>query len=202
MGGGRPGVRLTDWEGGGEVERGDAQPSRQRLERQVAHHHRAASSRPRSGWSSNKTLAWNGDFYHGSQLCRDVRRKLAAPLRRRGRELGLQVGFRGGMEVGFCARMAAGAGAGAHGRGWLRAWRRVRVRERERERGNQTVGMEAGLIRQSDGRDGGGGMVVPSLHYCLKDLSLYIVVLYAIDQGVHIPTALINHLGTLTAINT
>ena len=47
----------------------------------------------------------------------------------------------------------------------LRAWRRVR----ERERGNQTVVMEVGLIRQSDGRDGGGGMVVPSLHYCLKD---------------------------------
>jgi hypothetical protein len=37
------------------------------------------------------------------------------------------------------------------------------------ERGNQTVGMKAGLIRQSNGRDGGGGMVVPSLHYCLKD---------------------------------
>jgi hypothetical protein len=103
----------VDGEGGGEVERGDAQPSHQRLERQVAHRHRAASSRPGSGWSSSKTLAWNGDFCHGSQLCRDARRKLAAPLRRRGRELGLQVGFCGGMEVGFCARMAAGAGAGA-----------------------------------------------------------------------------------------
>jgi hypothetical protein len=153
----------VDGEGGGEVERGDAQPSRQRLERQVAHHHRAASSRPGSSWSSSKTLAWNGDFCHGSRLYRNARRKLAAPLRRRGRELGLQVGFCGGMEVGFCARMAAGAGA--HGRGWLRAWWRVRVRER----GNRTVGMEAGLIRHSDGRDGGGGMVVPSLHYCLKD---------------------------------
>jgi hypothetical protein len=54
----------------------------------------------------------------------------------------------------------------AVGRGRLRAWRRVRMRERER--GNRTVGMEAGLIRQSDGQDGGGGMVVPSLHYCLK----------------------------------
>jgi hypothetical protein len=65
--------------------------------------------------------------------------------------------------------MAAGAGggAGAHGRGQLRAWRRVRVRERER--GNWTVEMEAGLIWQLDGPDGGGGMVVPSLHYCLKD---------------------------------
>jgi hypothetical protein len=56
----------------------------------------------------------------------------------------------------------------AVGRGRLRAWRQVRMRERERERGNRTVGMEAGLIRQSDGQDGGGGMVVPSLHYCLK----------------------------------
>jgi hypothetical protein len=87
--------------------------------------------------------------------------------------------------------MTAGAGAGAHGRGrlraWpgaavrmaagaraygrerLRAWQWVWVRERERERGNQTVGMKAGLIRQSNGRDGGRGMVVPSLHYCLKD---------------------------------
>jgi hypothetical protein len=72
-----------------------------------------------------------------------------------------------GLQVGFCARMAAGAGAGAHGQGWLRAWRRVQVRERER--GSRTVGMEAGLIRQSDGRDGGGGVVVSSLHYCLKD---------------------------------
>jgi hypothetical protein len=40
---------------------------------------------------------------------------------------------------------------------------------RERERGDRTAETEAGLIRQSDGRDGGGGMVVPSLHYCLKD---------------------------------
>jgi hypothetical protein len=32
----------VDGEGGGEVERGDAQPSRQHLERQVAHRHRAA----------------------------------------------------------------------------------------------------------------------------------------------------------------
>jgi hypothetical protein len=46
----------VDGEGGGEVERGDAQPSRQRLERQVAHRHRAASC-PGSGWSSSKTLA-------------------------------------------------------------------------------------------------------------------------------------------------
>jgi hypothetical protein len=55
----------VDGEGGGEVERGDAQPSRQRLERQVAHRHRAASC-PGSGWSSSKTLAWDGDFCHGS----------------------------------------------------------------------------------------------------------------------------------------
>jgi hypothetical protein len=54
-------------------------------------------------------------------------------------------------------------------------WRRVRVRvrlqerEQERERGNRTVGMKARLMRQSDGRDGDGGMVVSSLHYCLKD---------------------------------
>jgi hypothetical protein len=37
--------------------------------------------------------------------------------------------------------MAAGAGAGARA-------------------SNRTVGMEAGLSRQSNGRDGGGGMVV------------------------------------------
>jgi hypothetical protein len=49
----------------------------------------------------------------------------------------------------------------------LRAWRWVRVRLRER--GNQTVGMEAGLIRQSDDHDEGGGIVMPNLHYCLKD---------------------------------
>jgi hypothetical protein len=91
----------VDREGGGEVERGDAQPTRQRLERQVAHHHCAASSRPGSGWSNSKTLAWNGDFCHGSRLCRDARQKLAALLRRRGRELGLQVGFCGGIEVGL-----------------------------------------------------------------------------------------------------
>jgi hypothetical protein len=41
--------------------------------------------------------------------------------------------------------------------------------QRRGGRTNWTVGMEAGLIRQLDGRDGGGGMVVPSLHYCLKD---------------------------------
>jgi hypothetical protein len=63
--------------------------------------------------------------------------------------------------------MEAGAGSVARMAGC--PWRRVRLREREREPGNRTVGMEAGLIRQSDSRDGGGGMVVPSLHYCLKD---------------------------------
>jgi hypothetical protein len=54
---------------------------------------------------------------------------------------------------GGCAHgrvpVAAGAAAGAGARqsdglGWRRGW-------------------------QSDDRDGGGGMVVPSLHYCLKD---------------------------------
>ena len=68
---------------------------------------------------------------------------------------------------------ACGSGSCAHGRGRLRAWRRVRVREqervRERERGNRTAETEARLIQHLDGRDGGGGMVVPSLHYCLKD---------------------------------
>jgi hypothetical protein len=43
------------------------------------------------------------------------------------------------------------------------------VRQRVRERGNRTAEIDAGLIRHLDGRDGGRGMVVPSLHYCLKD---------------------------------
>jgi hypothetical protein len=83
--------------------------------------------------------------------------------------------------VGVGARMAgvaaagAGAAAVAHGRGRLHAWRRVRVRER----GNRTVGMEAGLIRQSDGRDGGGGMVVPVYTIALRisrdNLQSYVV---------------------------
>lgn len=40
----------VDGEGGGEVERGDAQSRRQRLERQVAHRHRAAPLRFFSPW--------------------------------------------------------------------------------------------------------------------------------------------------------
>jgi hypothetical protein len=66
------------------------------------------------------------------------------------------VGGRGKARRIGCTR-AAWAETGA------RAWRRVRVR------GDRTAETEAGLIRQSDGRDGDGGMVVPSLHYCLTD---------------------------------
>jgi hypothetical protein len=74
---------------------------------------------------------------------------------------------RGWLLGAWLREMEAGAGAAARMAGC--PWRRVRVRLRERERGNRTVGMEAGLIRQSDGRDGGEGMIMPSLHYCLKD---------------------------------
>jgi hypothetical protein len=79
-----------------------------------------------------------------------------------------------GQDAGGCwgawlRKMETGAGVAACMAGclWRRLW--LRERERERERGNQMVEMEVGLMWQSDGRDGGGGMVVPSLHYCLKD---------------------------------
>jgi hypothetical protein len=55
------------------------------------------------------------------------------------------------------ARMAAGAGAGAG------------ARHAGVDPAIGRSGSSTGLIRQSYGWDGGGGMVVPSLQYCLKD---------------------------------
>jgi hypothetical protein len=60
----------------------------------------------------------------------------------------------GGCWGAWLREMEAGAGAVARMAGC--PWRRVRLRERERERGNQMIGMDAGLMRQSDGRNGGG----------------------------------------------
>jgi hypothetical protein len=51
-------------------------------------------------------------------------------------------------------RVVVGGHGCAHGRVPVAAGAAARARAR---------------ARQSDGRDGGGGMVVPSLHYCLKD---------------------------------
>jgi hypothetical protein len=62
---------------------------------------------------------------------------------------------------------AAGAGAAAGGRAWPGAVGAAGAGAGAGA-GNQTVGIEAELSRQSDGRDGGGGMVVPVYTIALR----------------------------------
>jgi len=84
----------VDGEGGGEVERGDAQSRRQRLERQVAHRHRAAPRCFFSPWgpagAAAKPSLGLGDSVSVLNSDEKQQHQLRASSRRW--ELGLQVG--------------------------------------------------------------------------------------------------------------
>jgi hypothetical protein len=77
--------------------------------------------------------------------------------------------------AGAAARMAAGAGAGAGARA-----------------GNRTVGMEAGLSRQSDSQDGRGDMVVPVYTIALRISRDYLIKIKPSTQNGHSSLVIIN----------